>query len=254
MPDDKKYCVYRHTFPNGKVYIGITCQKPHERWCNGTGYKHQQLIYRAILRYGWENVQHEVVAEGLTHDQACGMEVELIKAYDSTNPKCGYNTSPGGESGNGLRGERHPMYGRHHTEESRRKMRESTMGQIPYNKGKHLSKEHREKLRQAHLGRKQNRTPEWNRKIGESQIGKKLRPETKERIGLAHSIPVVQISVSGEVLQEWPSAAEANRATGVDRSHISLVCRNKRKTAGGFVWKFAADLQGGINYGRNECL
>lgn len=243
MPEDKKFSVYRHTFPNGKVYIGITCQKPHERWCNGTGYKHQKLVYRAILRYGWENVEHEIIAQGLTYEQACGMEIEMIRAYDSTNPERGYNISRGGEGGPGFSGEKHPMYGKHHTEESRKKMSESTKGQIPYNKGKHLSEEHRKKLRQAHLGRKQNRTPEWNRKIGESQRGKRLKPETKERIGKAKSIPVIQLSLAGEVVCEWPSGAEASRQTGVDASHINLVCRNIRKTAGGFIWKFSIDFK-----------
>lgn len=28
------YCVYKHTSPNGKVYIGITKKKPNDRWEN----------------------------------------------------------------------------------------------------------------------------------------------------------------------------------------------------------------------------
>lgn len=242
MPDGRNYCVYRHTFPNGKVYIGYTGQKPQERWCNGTGYKHQQFIYRAILRYGWDNVQHEIVADGLTHEQASALEIELIKAYDSVNPERGYNVSLGGDCGPGFSGEKHPMYGKHHTEESRRKMSESKQGRIPYNKGKHLSEEHREKLRQAHVGLKQNRTLEWNQKIAESNRGKKRSAETKARNALAHNKAVTQISLNGEIVHHWSSAAEAKRQTGIDASHISLVCRNIRETAGGFIWKFTVDL------------
>ena len=37
----REYSVYKHTFPNGKVYIGITKQNPLKRWRNGTGYKGQ---------------------------------------------------------------------------------------------------------------------------------------------------------------------------------------------------------------------
>lgn len=29
------YSVYKHTFPNGKVYIGMTGQEPEKRWANG---------------------------------------------------------------------------------------------------------------------------------------------------------------------------------------------------------------------------
>ena len=33
------YYVYKHTFPNNKVYIGITCRTLEERWGkNGNGY------------------------------------------------------------------------------------------------------------------------------------------------------------------------------------------------------------------------
>ena len=35
----RKYYIYKHTFPNNKVYIGITCQQPELRWGNaGEGY------------------------------------------------------------------------------------------------------------------------------------------------------------------------------------------------------------------------
>ena len=36
------FCVYKHTCPNGKVYIGITGKKPKHRWGkDGSGYKKQ---------------------------------------------------------------------------------------------------------------------------------------------------------------------------------------------------------------------
>lgn len=31
------YSVYKHTAPNGKVYIGITGKDPEKRWLNGGG-------------------------------------------------------------------------------------------------------------------------------------------------------------------------------------------------------------------------
>lgn len=33
------WVVYKHTFPNGKVYIGITGQEPYKRWKYGNGYE-----------------------------------------------------------------------------------------------------------------------------------------------------------------------------------------------------------------------
>ena len=49
---NKKYTVYKHIFPNDKIYIGITCNSPKTRWGNqGYGYKNQ-LVGRAIKKYG----------------------------------------------------------------------------------------------------------------------------------------------------------------------------------------------------------
>lgn len=42
------YTVYKHTTPSGKVYIGITKQKPWQRWNNGNGYKNNEL---SIVRF-----------------------------------------------------------------------------------------------------------------------------------------------------------------------------------------------------------
>lgn len=76
---EDSFCVYKHTSPNGKVYIGITCQKPSYRWSEGNGYKNNVYFYRAIQKYGWESFQHEVLFTGLSKENARKKEVELIK-------------------------------------------------------------------------------------------------------------------------------------------------------------------------------
>ena len=53
---DINYCVYKHTTPNNKVYIGITCKDPNSRWRNGEGYATQKYFYKAIKKYGWDNI------------------------------------------------------------------------------------------------------------------------------------------------------------------------------------------------------
>lgn len=93
---DANYKTYVHIFPNGKTYVGITRQDIERRWCNGAGYKHQP-IYQKILEYGWKNIDHIVLHENLTREQAQDMEIELIKELDSINN--GYNVSCGGNIG-----------------------------------------------------------------------------------------------------------------------------------------------------------
>lgn len=91
------FTVYKHTTPNGKSYVGITSQKTYQRWNGGKGYKTQKKFYRAILKYGWSNIKHEVLYENLTEQEAYQKEKELINKYNSTDPKFGYNSSTGGE-------------------------------------------------------------------------------------------------------------------------------------------------------------
>lgn len=57
------YVVYKHTFPNGKVYIGITKQKRVlYRWSsNGAKYKTQPVMINVIMKYGWINIKHEII-------------------------------------------------------------------------------------------------------------------------------------------------------------------------------------------------
>lgn len=97
---EKTYCVYKHTNKiNGKVYIGITYNKPEVRWGNnGIGYKRQKF-WNAIQKYGWDNFDHEILFENLSDTQAYEKEIELIALYDSTNKEKGYNIALGGVDG-----------------------------------------------------------------------------------------------------------------------------------------------------------
>ena len=97
MKNKKLWCVYKHTSPSGKVYIGITCQNPKYRWANGNGYKGQGFYY-AIQKYGWENFKHEILEENLTEEEACEKEKVYIKLYNSRNKNYGYNRTNGGEN------------------------------------------------------------------------------------------------------------------------------------------------------------
>lgn len=90
------YTVYAHVAPNGKRYIGITSVKPEQRWGNGLSYSSNAHFTNAIKKYGWNNFEHLILEKGLTQDEACKRERELIAFYDSANPKKGYNKDLGG--------------------------------------------------------------------------------------------------------------------------------------------------------------
>lgn len=57
-----------------------------------------------------------IIADGLTKEEACDLEVELIAKYDTLNPERGYNLDPGGEHSK-------------HTEETIEKIRQRAIEQ-----------------------------------------------------------------------------------------------------------------------------
>lgn len=155
--EEKTYCVYMHRNKfNDKKYIGITHHKnPKRRWLNGSSYKNSIYFYNAIQKNGWDNFDHIVLFENLSKQEAENKEIELIKEYKSNDRKFGYNISNGGESigkhseeskqkisrilkengshagennamyGVKLYGEKNGFYGKHHTNATKQKARES---------------------------------------------------------------------------------------------------------------------------------
>lgn len=128
------YIVYKHTCPNGKVYIGITSQLPRVRWKYGGGYKHSAHFYAAIQKYGWNNIKHEILFENLTKEEAEQKEIALIALYKSTDREYGYNIAEGGIV-------------HRQTPETRKRMSESK---------KNISPETRKKLSEAIKGQKRS--------------------------------------------------------------------------------------------------
>lgn len=85
---------------------------------------------------------------------------------------------------------------------------------------------------------KQNVSQETKDKISQSKKGKIFSQETKDKISLANSKPIIQYDKQGNFIEEWPNALTANKILGIDRSDISMVCRGRGRTAGGFIWKY----------------
>ena len=89
--------VYCHVFPNGKKYVGITHRPVEQRWGKqGEGYK-GQVVYDAIQKYDWDNIEHKILKENLSQEQACFYERAYIKAWGSHTSVNGYNCTWGGE-------------------------------------------------------------------------------------------------------------------------------------------------------------
>lgn len=88
----EQWSIYKHTFLDGKVYIGKTMKNPEERWGKlGRGYQGQPIIFDAILAYGWNNIKHEIIFSGLTEREAYLKEQELIRLSCEEGQNGNYN-------------------------------------------------------------------------------------------------------------------------------------------------------------------
>lgn len=95
------YYVYRHISPCGRVYVGITKMSLYDRWGkDGCRYKHCKLFYRAIKKYGWNNLIHEVILDGVSKSEAIYAEKYLVRWYKMHGMS--YNTTDGGDGTHGF--------------------------------------------------------------------------------------------------------------------------------------------------------
>ena len=250
--EKNNYCVYKHTFPNGKVYIGITRQKPEHRWgSRGKGYIYgHKAMFLVIQRIGWDNIKHEVLFENLHQQEAYSKEIELISFYDSTNPEKGYNLSGGGPSNLGIKyseerrkklseahsGKNNPNYGRKHSEEARKKM-------SVVNIGKKVSEETRKKLREAKAGKIYGRkhSEETKEKIRQARLGKKHSEESRKKMGESRHKPINQYDLNGNFIKYWNSLTEVSLSLNINRKSIYRAYSGKQKNTHGFIFKLAED-------------
>ena len=220
---ERTYCVYKHTFPNGKVYIGITGQRPTHRWNNGKGYGHkQQYVASAIKKYGWENISHEIIEDGLTKEQACCAEIRYIKLYKSNERKYGYNVANGGDGSFSI------------AESTREKMRQNNLGKVMPEQTKKKIGESNKAYWKTH---KKVQPKDAAKKCWESRRRNGNTEPWNKGISYGGTM-VVQREKNGTEVNRYPSSREAARLTGISCSHINQCCNGIRKSAGKYKWTY----------------
>ena len=229
------YLVYKHTTPNGKVYIGITSKTTKERWRNnGTGYHHNNHWQSAIKKYGWENINHEILLENLTKEEAEKKEIELISLYKSNQREYGYNIASGGSVNKGFS----------RSEEVRKKISKSLKERYKIVKPQRrkLTEDEKQHLKEINLGKKL--TEETKRKISEANKGKSKSKEFKEKVRQREQSKVnniIQIDFNGKIINIFNSIQEASRKTNASATKICQVCKGKRNHTKNYIWLYEKD-------------
>jgi group I intron endonuclease len=136
--------IYKVTSPSGKVYIGQTTKSLKQRMRshkNAAVSGSNAPFHRAFRKYG-DKLKWEVIHRNVPLASLGLLEIWNIAKYGSR--ETGYNCDCGG----GI-----SRAGAKCSNESRKRMSESHIGQIAWNKGKKMSKEHCVKTSIAHGGK-----------------------------------------------------------------------------------------------------
>lgn len=244
---DKKWIVYRHTSPSGKVYIGITSRKYYSRWCGGKGYKSCKAFYRAISKYGWSNIKHEILFTNLPEERAKRLETELIRHYKSLD--ISYNITNGGDG----------VLGYKHNPETIQKLKDAHIGRV-YKRGWKWTEEQKSNkpTRDMHGSNNPNygnhkiagennfmygktHTEEARKKISIANTGRTHKmPDSQKAILLkVHSKPVIQLNLDNSIVAKFESSIAAARFYGKSTptaNHIAECCKGKRKSCMNYKW------------------
>lgn len=253
-----EYLIYMHTSPSGKRYIGITKQKLENRWGkNGERYKKCTLFWKAIQKYGWDKISHEIIDTAISLEEANKKEREYISLYKSNDNDYGYNCTRGGD---GVSGWKPSVEQRFKNSKSKIEMwnNQEIRDRLTEERRKRSrATAERERLRQCSISNWANeemrtklnkhlteisRNPECKEK--RSQKLKELWENDKQRFmknrtyrtGAESSYHKAVRCI--ELNKIFPTAREANKETGVSYKDISSAAHKKRKTAGGYHWEF----------------
>lgn len=198
---------------NGKIYVGQTTQTFRTRTMQHMRSR-EGYFDTALRKYGIESFECGIIDTAKSTEELNKKEIYWIKKLNSMKPN-GYNLCEGGNTTRGYS----------HKEESKRKMSatkkklESMKGEKNHYYGKHHTKEIREKMSKAWENEaRRAKLKEHNKNLDRTyQCRKVLNVETKEIFN---------------------SIKEAAKKYGLKETHISRVCRGKRKTTGGFHWEY----------------
>lgn len=216
-----------------------------------------------------------------TQEELDEWEQYYINFYNTLSPN-GYNLQEGGRGGvpsedarrkmseshkRLLSREKHPMLGKHHSEESKKKMSNAKKGKPSHNKGKPMSEETKKKLSESKKGLQsgeknpmfgKHHSDETKQKISKIHKGKHISEEQKKKLSSAlkgrtspnkgkqmseeqkkkMSKKVLQFTLDDDFIREWPSLHECTR-NGFQQSAVGRCCNGKQKTAYGYKWCYA---------------
>lgn len=270
--------IYKLTSPSGKCYVGqtVNMKKRLSKYKTFHNCKNQKKLFNAIKKYGFNNFEHSILEtidfelKSELQDRLNELEIEYISKYDCV--KNGYNICRGGNQyrlwvketeeqvqkkkdrwtddmkkiqSEKFKGESNPRFG------STEKTYSKEVNQYDKN-GKYIKTWESAAIIERELG--------YNAKnIGSVCLGKNstsygfiwkfyidskddIIPEKSKRGKQStkgiHTISIMQYSKDNIFIKKFISITDAENELNINHTNISACAKGKRKTAGGFIWKY----------------
>jgi group I intron endonuclease len=210
---------------NNKFYVGQDSKNNPKYYGSGL------LINHAIKKYGKNNFVKEIIEYCYTLEELNEREVYWIEKLHATDRNIGYNITKGGY-GSGdvfknhpnreeilkkistshadVSGEKNPMFGKKHTEETINKIKDKQRDWLNKNNGK---------------------LPEYLIQIFKEQ---------RKGVGNSRYInkKVQQFTLDGVLVKEWKDFIEIKESGIFNEKCVSRVCRGINKTHNNYYWKW----------------
>lgn len=213
---------------NGKSYIG---QSIHieERWKEHLRGKGNQPLHEAILKDGINYFKFEIL-ELCPKEELFEKEKYWISYYDTYNH--GYNLNDGSNN---------HMYA---TEKTKKEIFCYDLEGNFIKKYLSLSDAERDtNIDNSNISRAAKTNGRTKNYQWSYTYVKKMTPYKRHtgNVGKNSGKAINQYDKNMKFIKEYPSAKEAERITGINNSSINQVCNFKRKTAGGYIWRFKGE-------------
>jgi group I intron endonuclease len=238
---------------NGKKYVGQTIQKDINKRLNTHKLVNKNSIgtclFNAYKKYGINNFKFKLLCICFDEDTD-KYEEDYINKYQTLFPN-GYNMIEGGKSrkftpilrqilSEKLRGENHPMFGKHLKEETKQKLREKNIGKNNVNYGKKLTNEEKEHLSRLAKERFKNNNYKCNSEVKEKISKSLINYYRDDSIENKNNIKVEQYDLNNNLIKTFNSMSEAAKEMGVAQFSIARASNpnvTNYKTCKGFIWK-----------------
>lgn len=202
---------------NGKKYIGKDVRNNSSYLGSGKIFKH------ALLKYGKNNFQKEIIGTATTKEELCELESYYIDYYNAQTSEWFYNITKGGNGGK-THNQSHKKIKIYQFDKKLNLIKEwKSAGEaskaLQINRSKIVTARKKNTLCNGYF---------WN-----SSSNILLKSDLHQKYK-----PILQLSLDGKLIKKWEYLEQIKKETVFNKANIHKCLKNKYKTAYKYIWKY----------------